>query len=68
MDFSKLHENKQHNARGTGLGLSICKKLIEKMKGKIEVRSNIGEGTNFIITMSILSLLVKEESKSVKRK
>jgi signal transduction histidine kinase len=51
MDFSKLHENSEYNIRGTGLGLSICKKLIDKMRGKVEVKSQVGEGTNFTITL-----------------
>lgn len=34
---------------GTGLGLSICHRIIEKHQGKIEVRSEEGQGTRFII-------------------
>ena len=36
---------------GTGLGLAISQKIIEKHKGKIEVLSKIGEGSEFIITI-----------------
>ncbi|MCL6273693.1 ATP-binding protein [Muricauda sp. 2012CJ35-5] len=34
---------------GTGLGLTITKKLIELLEGKIEVRSQLGQGTSFKI-------------------
>ena len=36
---------------GTGLGLAISAKIIEKHKGKIIVNSEIGHGTEFIITI-----------------
>ena len=36
---------------GTGLGLAICTKIIEKHKGKITVNSEVGRGSEFIITI-----------------
>ena len=36
---------------GTGLGLCICKELIQVMNGKIEVKSKIGQGTEFIVSL-----------------
>lgn len=36
---------------GTGLGLAISQKIIEKHKGKIEVKSKLGKGSEFIITI-----------------
>ena len=37
---------------GTGLGLAICSKIIEKHKGEIIVNSEVGKGSEFIITIS----------------
>lgn len=39
--------------KGTGLGLSITKDIIDKHKGKIEVSSELGGGTSFLITLPI---------------
>ncbi|MEY4876723.1 MAG: hypothetical protein RL708_1872 [Bacteroidota bacterium] len=38
---------------GTGLGLSITYGIIESHNGKIEVNSEVGNGTEFIITLPI---------------
>lgn len=39
--------------KGTGLGLTICYQLIEKHKGNLEVFSELGEGTEFCVTLPI---------------
>jgi signal transduction histidine kinase len=36
---------------GTGWGLAISQKIIEKHRGKIEVKTKIGKGSEFIITI-----------------
>ncbi|HYW18529.1 MAG TPA: ATP-binding protein [Nodularia sp. (in: cyanobacteria)] len=43
--------------KGTGLGLSISYQIIEKHKGKIEVISELGKGTEFIILLPIKTQL-----------
>ncbi len=40
---------KQHSSKGFGIGLSIVKSIVETHKGKIEVKSKIGEGATFTI-------------------
>ncbi len=35
--------------KGTGLGLSICQGIIKKHKGRIEVESEAGKGTEFVM-------------------
>jgi signal transduction histidine kinase len=45
--FSPFHTSKEN---GTGLGLPICKKLVEAHGGSVEVRSEPGEGTEFLVT------------------
>jgi PAS domain S-box-containing protein len=38
-------------SQGTGLGLFIVKDTVEKLKGKIEVKSEVGRGTEFTINV-----------------
>ena len=57
-DFSRLDQGM--NNTGTGLGLSICKKMIEKMGGKVAVESEWGVGTTFSITLQTKSIPVQK--------
>ncbi|CAI2386004.1 unnamed protein product [Moneuplotes crassus] len=46
--FGKTSSNHNRNKGGTGLGLTICKKLCEKLGGRICLRSKEGVGTKVI--------------------
>ncbi len=46
--FSPFHTSKES---GTGLGLPISRKLVDAHGGGIEVRSEPGEGTEFVVTL-----------------
>lgn len=39
--------------KGTGLGLSICYGIIEKLNGKIEVKSEMGKGATFTVYLPV---------------
>lgn len=47
--FTTKHESTEHV--GTGLGLSIVHQIIQEHGGTVEVRSTVGEGTTFTITL-----------------
>ena len=52
--FDRLYKcDKARNKVGSGLGLYITKELVEKMNGCINVKSEIGEGTEFEIIFEI---------------
>ena len=49
--FYRVDKSRCRNTGGTGIGLTICKSIIDLHKGKIEVRSKVNEGSEFIITL-----------------
>ena len=50
--FERLDVDKNTTTEGTGLGLAITKLLVEMMGGKINVKSQYGEGTLFMVQIS----------------
>ncbi|NNE31925.1 MAG: PAS domain-containing protein [Winogradskyella sp.] len=53
MPFIQLEAGLNRNHDGTGLGLAISKSLVEKLGGSIEVKSEIGKGSNFTFKLPL---------------
>lgn len=51
--FWRVEQTQAHKQSGTGLGLFITKELIERMRGKIWVKSTLGKGTTFSFSLPI---------------
>lgn len=50
-EFSREHNTTDNKIEGTGLGMSIVKRLVDLMGGTIEVTSEQGVGTTFVVTI-----------------
>ena len=51
-DFKQLDNSPTRAYGGTGLGLSICRRLAEIIGGTISVRSQLGKGSTFTLTLT----------------
>ena len=62
--FNQVDYSDTRKTEGAGLGLSICQKIIEGLGGKINIKSEVGVGSNFSFDLSIDvvdSLYIKTE-------
>ncbi len=50
-DFRQVDQSSTREFGGTGLGLSITKKLVEALGGHADLRSSLGDGSTFTITL-----------------
>ena len=49
--FYRVDKARSRDVGGTGLGLAITKHIVKSLNGTINVKSELGEGSEFIITI-----------------
>lgn len=58
--FNPFYTTKDQG-EGTGLGLSISYGLIHRYGGNIEVTSELGKGTRFVVTLNCEAVIIEDE-------
>lgn len=51
--FYRVDKARSRNGGGTGLGLAICHQIVSDHGGSIDVNSQVGKGTTFIIKLPV---------------
>ena len=51
--FTREKDGRVDKTEGSGLGMAITKKIVDIMDGTIEVKSKVGLGTTFIVTLPL---------------
>lgn len=64
--LTRVDNNLTRDNEGSGIGLTIVKYLVNLHHGKIEVESEVGKGSNFIITLPI-NVIQEEEEASIEK-
>lgn len=59
--FSREDSKRVHHTEGSGLGMAITKYIVDAMKGTIELKSELGYGTQFHITFDLEKATVPEQ-------
>ena len=62
--FSRERNTTVSGIQGTGLGMSIAKNIVEMQGGTIDVKSEYGKGTEFIVT---LCFRLQDEQKEIEK-
>jgi PAS domain S-box-containing protein len=50
--FQRLHHHNKYE--GMGMGLPICARIVERHGGKLEGKSQVGQGTTFYVTLPVI--------------
>ena len=51
--FYRVSKSRQRHTGGSGLGLAIVAHYVELLEGSIELKSKLGDGTTFKVTLPI---------------
>jgi signal transduction histidine kinase len=61
-DFRQLDQSRTREYGGTGLGLSITRRLVERLGGTIDLKSEFGSGSTFSVVLPVQSSPLPEGS------
>ncbi len=61
--FEQVDNAQSNNLGGLGLGLSIAQSLISLMKGKLELETEVGEGSTFTATIPFKKSYINKDQK-----
>lgn len=59
-EFSREETQQVQETEGSGLGLAVSKAIVDAMKGTIAVKSEVGEGAEFVVTLDFERAELKE--------
>ena len=51
--FYRADKSRTHTSDHSGLGLAICQSIVEAHGGRIQVRSTLGHGAEFTVTLPV---------------
>ncbi|MCC0704929.1 response regulator [Clostridioides sp. ES-S-0049-02] len=60
--FERAETSTKSRVEGTGLGMAITKNIVDMMSGQIQIESELGKGTTFIVTIPIKLQTCEEET------
>jgi signal transduction histidine kinase len=52
-EFSQVENRLQQRVKGTGLGLPLCRTLASLLEGSVTLRSTLGKGSTFSVTLPL---------------
>ncbi len=65
--FSQEHSSTVSGIQGTGLGMSITKNIVDMMGGTIQVSSEMGKGSEFVVTLEFKLQAEHKEVKTIQK-